>query len=741
MSGFDTPIPMAIICGWAILVIAVVAWGHLRFRKVLSLPYQLLLITLRLAAATLLLLLLLQPYVSVSTPDRNAFQVALLADCSHSMETQDCNQGDQRFRVLRRAVAADGSESLRRRLARAYRVRTFLFSEELHEVRGGPRPDGSRASSGGRPPPAGGQEFGLLPGRTALGDVLRECLQEFSSVSLGAVLLLSDGHVNHGEPAPEICKTFRGRRIPVSCIGIGELRSPGDVRVSFAADSLSVVKGTPYALRVRVTNTLPKPVRTEVMLSDGATTLGRRDVTLDPEHGEATFEIRVTPWRAGFQTVAARVTPVPGDNRPDTDVDYAGVQVKEPDVFRILYFGGRLNWEYKFLKLLVDASEQLSMAAVIRTGKSAYYTAGLPDAETGKGFPKSRSVINEFDAVLLDTRAMPLLSPETTACLQNFVEHRGGGLLCFGPMAPTPDAFGPFLPVLAGQLFAPARNARLEPSSSFIFGKDPSGILHSPQGLPLSVREPSFLIRELKRGARPAVFVRNTGEVVLAAQSYGSGRVAALGFENTWRWRMESSVGAETHDAFWNALLVWLASTSKKRIDPVCAGRKAGVGEQVPLDVTVLGTDFRPAPDARIACEVTAPSGGSQEVFLNPSAESAGRYTGLFFPEEPGEHTAAYRIKLPAEEFAHQTHFLARHIGVEAENVQYREDVLRDIARITAGRFWRYTDLDSIAHVPLSPDVPLKTERLAWSRSWVMFAVLAALASLDWYCRRRVGLK
>ena len=86
-------------------------------------------------------------------------------------------------------------------------------------------------------------------------------------------------------------------------------------------------------------------------------------------------------------------------------------------------------------------------------------------------------------------------------------------------------------------------------------------------------------------------------------------------------------------------------------------------------------------------------------------------------------------------------HFLARGAGAETANTEYREGVLRDVARITGGLFHHYRDLGSLRTIPLSASVPMTEHRRYWADApWLL--VLAALVfGCDWYLRRRVGLK
>lgn len=721
MSGVDTSIPLSLVVGWAALAALLVVLSALRLRGALRRQYIALLLLVRLVALALVSVLLLRPYRVVREPDRDRFQVALLVDCSASMGTRDCTDGASRLDVLRRDVVGPGGTPLLDRLGQAYRVSPFLFSDKLvpHRL----------------------EQVEALAGPTALGSVLADCRAEFAGGSLGAVCIATDGNSNSGVAPTEVGKRFQRLGIPVTCVGVGESSHAGDVAVSFTVDRISGAKGEAMALPLRLRNTLSREVRTRVEISSEKGPVAQQDVRI-PAGGTTDVTFTVRPWRAGYQTYAARIPGLEGDNRPETDVDYIGLDVAEPDTFKILFLSARLGWEYKFVKLMADTGEQLSLRAVIRTGPTSYYVAGLSGDEARlDAFPDDPAVLNAHDVVVLESSAVELLTEGAVAGLRSFVADRGGGLLCLGPVGNAPEWLGRILPVASSEQDTSPVRRPLQVNPAFIFDDDPTGVLTG--AVPLSVAPGDLLVKvtEWKKGARPALLASDGRAGAMVAHSYGSGRTAYLGVDSTWRWRLASHATAEIHDRFWRALFVWLGSTAKQRLRVDCDGRKFGLGDEVDLQVDVLGADYLPAPDAKISCVLRSPSGKVNELQLNASPEALGRYGELLVPDEPGEYAVSFRIKLPGETMEVDAHFLARGGGVETANTEYREGVLRDLARITGGLFRHYRDLDSLDAVPLSAAVPMTEHRHYWADAPWLLALAALVLVCDWYLRRRVGLK
>jgi hypothetical protein len=728
MIRFDTPIPLSLILLWWLAAGAVLLWALARLRVVRN-RYRLTLAALRLAALSLLVLFLLNPFRETETPDPDGFRVLLLADASQSMATTDMH-GKSRFAIVRQFLS-NQADSLAGRLASAYRLDTQLFSEETRPVR--------LDALGGL------GEQGLLPGRSAIGDVLGAALAEHPGSQLGAVVLLSDGHLNIGKPLAEVCQSYRALGIPVTCVGIGSPQPVADVRVQTPAEALRGIKGQQVTVPVHLVSHFPEPVTVTVELDEGTGTPQKQTVVLPPQNEASTVSFQVTPWRAGFQTCRVRILPIPGDGRPDNDVDYAALDIREPDTFAVLYLGSHLDWEYKFLSIQATEQEQISLAAAIQTGADQFLRAGFPEdlAPGLERFGIERDVLHRFDAVVLDLRILPWLKENESNALLEFVEHRGGGLLAVGSLANLPQDFLDALPVLPAETALPSPRARLELNSEFIFDRDPSASLRTPGGLPVPDGDPAWFAGELKMGGRSAAdLMGQPGLTALAAQRYGSGRIAYLGLQNTWRWRMADDQGKQRHTAFWNALLTWLGSTRKPRIDAACAGLRAGLGDAVPLDVDVLGDDFRPAPDAQVAATLIAPDGTRRDIPLEPAPGTPGRYSAMVFPDQSGEYRVDYRVTLPQGHHEATAHFVARQTGIEAEDTTYREDVLRDVARLTGGRFVYAGDISSgLGELPLSSSIPSHRSRIHWTRSWLLFGLLGLLLGADWFARRRIGLK
>jgi hypothetical protein len=735
MLHLDTPIAVSLLVGLGLLLVALPLIFYRAYRGMLGRGLLLRLTGLRLLAGLLLLALLLNPYRTHETPDAAEFKVALIADASGSMETEDCRGDRSRLQVVQQALQLGDSGSLLKRLGHRYQSLPFLATEKPHAFHG--------------------RAVESLPGSTALGDVLSETLNDFPQGRLGAVVLLSDGASNTGTPPLEVAKTYRKRQIPITCIGIGETSQPGDVSLRFVTIPEKGTKDHTLTLSCELRNTLAQPFMAEVELASDGVPLAKQQITIPAGGDPVTLPFETRPHLAGMHVYSLRLTsPAPGDHQAETDIDFAAVKIAEPDQFKILYLSGAPNWEHKFIRNLAQANEQLSLASVIQTGPQSYHVSGLPEGElpADQGFPEESALFNTFDVLMLDLRILNLLSPKAVQSLENFAANRGGGLLFFGPLpadsANLPEAIRPLLPVLASQekILKGKRSLQFDPNQ--IFRRDPAGVLKSYPAPYLPGESPLQKISAFRKGASSAAFMPTADESgdnsqlpILVAQRYGSGRTAMIATESTWRWTLGSDLGQKQHETFWNNLLIWLGSASRPRMQAVFAGKTVTVGTESDLALDLRSQDFQPSQDARVEAIVTAPSGKSQSLTIPLAGDLPGRYSVPFAPEEAGAYSVSASIKFGDETQQMNARFLAARAGVESRQTAYNEELLRNIARISGGQFFRYTELDQIDELPLNPHLPTRLQKHYLGHTWWVMATLLGLLLLDLWTRRRYGLK
>ncbi|MBQ9366283.1 MAG: VWA domain-containing protein [Victivallales bacterium] len=728
-SHFEPVLPLMLIGLWALLAALLAAWDFRRNAAKVHRGYRLFMAGLEAGVILLATLFLANPVLKKVTPEVGNSRIILLADNSGSMTVHDSGNPKSRLELLNDALRGTSPEL--NAFLKQGRAEAFAFSTE-HKYQG----DSPFSLANGT----------SLPGATPIGDVLRSILAEAENTApVASILLFSDGRSNAGSSPVEVAKSLQARKIPLTCIGVGKEGLPWDLSVKCAVDTSSVMRDSKLAIKAVVSNAFPMEKEVEVALMDGENALETRRVAVAPNaKAEALFE--VVPHLEGFKTYQVRMPHLEGDARADNDLDYASVEVKAPPVFKVLFLLGGLDWEQRFVNQALADNEQFELSVITMLAKDKFARTNISEEQQKltRGFPNTTEFYDDYDAVVLDTRAAFELSKEGVSALRSFVENKGGGLFVRGPVELLPPELLELLPVRVTKLGMVRRQARVASSGEFIFGDELASTLVSAKGVPLAAGTPLFMPQEVKSASRSALDLRlgdaaDTAPVVCGI-AYGAGRVAYSALESTWRWGMTKE-HQMAHQSFWKSLILWLSEMGKPRVRLLSDSRGAVVGEEYRLDLAATGDDFLPSPNAVVNATVIVPDGSEQLVALNPLWEEEGRYNAFFVPSIPGEYKVEYEIRLPERTLHAQTAFVARQTGVEADDVSYNEALLRDMARITGGQFLPLQDYSTLKSLPVSPELPMKTETMPLSSHWLPYLLFALCASLLWWARRRIGLR
>ena len=700
-------------------------WSLLRLRGWIPKKHFIPLGLLRGSALLFLVLALLNPYTERKEPDSSAFELVVLADSSGSMETPDTRGYKTRADAVEDMIRFGEETNLFTGPLAAYPVNPLLFNEEAVPW----RPGGSYRAAG----------------MSAPGETLATLLKrdQLSGNSLGGVVLISDGNENSGIQLIQTAKQFRNAEIPISVIGVGENTPPGDVEVGFSNSELEAEVGDAVTLSGQVTNRFNFPKSVTVQLYRGGHLLEEREINLAPGETRG-MEFQDEAEFAGVQTYRMRVGPLAEDTNPASDVDFATLVIRNPEEYEILFLGSQLHWEFRFLRQALREDPRFKLDSLIRTGPTSYLQrlTGEEGMTPLSEIPQEPSFYHRYEAVILDTRLVPLLSGQVVRALHNMVTRRGAGMLGVGPLNDLPESLASMLPVKTVEAIIYRDKRFLELEVDPVFASGRGGVLFQNPRPYLPENTPVYLGTDKSRGGRTSARTLGKEHPILAVQAYGAGSTAYLGTENTWRWHMESERGQAQHARFWQHLLFWLASGGKERMDMPLQGSVQSLESEVDLDLKVRAQDFGPESEARVTARVEQPSGESAEILLNPSLTLPGIYQGGFTPGLSGEYQVRYAVEYEDGELLEQDAFFAvSPTGPELADTEFRESLLRDVARLTGGSYASYRDWKKLGEVPVADHIPVVVHRYYWARGWPYFLVLALFILSEWYRRRMLGLK
>jgi uncharacterized membrane protein len=534
---------------------------------------------------------------------------------------------------------------------------------------------------------------------SAIGTALSAVARRFRGLPLAGVLLVTDGNRTD---SGEIDWSGLPPVYPVLPEGRGAGR---DVGVSNVSVSRTNFDAAPAVVRADVT---AEGVRREpvvaVLLDESGTEVAREEATPGGDGRPLGFRFQFRPGRGGvsFYTVRAFAASDEEAIMSGLDEESIGEQTLENNdrllvvdqgggPFRVLYVGGRPNWEYKFLRRAIQGDDQVDLVGLLRIAKRQprfdfqasgsrstsplYEGFDNPDEETAErfdeavlvrlntadefelreGFPKTAEDLYRYHAVIIDDLESEFFSADQRALVRDFVSVRGGGLLMLG----GPDGFadgdydrtpiGELLPVYIDRLAPPlpespdyrlvlSREGWLQPwvRTRTTEEEERRRLASMPPFQTLS------RVGELKPGAVVLAQVTEPGGdplPALVAQQFGRGHVAALMIGDLWRWGLRRRDPAEDDfDRSWRQAVRWLVADVPDRVDLDVRPEEDSGAAAVRLTVQVRDPQYRPLDDARVTLQVATPDGATLTLDAEPDDQTPGSYTTTYATRQPGPH-------------------------------------------------------------------------------------------------------
>lgn len=722
---------------------------------------------LRFLALALLALALAEPAWVGEEPEPGANIVAVVADNSVGLQIKEAGEDELRsdtLRALLKEQSGDDSPWLET-VAQTFSVRKFALDSRLRRLNDFETLDFTGSS-------------------TAIGGALKSIRRRFAERPISAVVILTDGNATD-EIAPADLKGLP----PIFPVVIGEKAPERDLGLTHTLVSESSFEDAPLTIRADVLARGYRDQEVTVSLLDGDKEIASQSWTPESDREDKSLRFLHRPISSGVQFYQLVVKgEAAGEEATDSNNSRLLAVNRGRGPYRILYVGGRPNWEYKFLNRSLSEDPEMDLVGLIRVarrepkfqwrGRSGENANPLfrgfnPDDDTAEfdqpvlvrlntkdehelsaGFPREAKDLFGYHAVLIDDMERPFFTVDQLELIDHFVSRRGGSLLMMGGVesfangayARTPIAR--MLPVHLGRptLQAPGRVLRLnltrdgwlEPwvrlRETEKDDQDRLGAMHPFKTL--------NKVTAIKPGATVLAQVEDDGvkRPALAVQRFGQGRVGAMMIGDFWRWGFRVPENRPDMEKAWRQMIRWLIADVPERVDLEL--EPAGDGA-VHAEVTVRDESFAPLTDARVKLEVVTGENEPVELTATPSDTEPGVFEVTFVPDGPGATVVRARALDPNDKEIGQAEdgWAPNGAADEFKRLEPNRALLESIAEATGGEVLKPSDLSKFADRLPTMEVP---ETRTWSRSlWhtppVFLLVLACFAG-EWILRRRIGL-
>jgi hypothetical protein len=506
-----------------------------------------------------------------------------------------------------------------------------------------------------------------------------------------------------------------------------------------------------------------------------------KTVAIEVEAGVSDYRVAFsfTPERVG-KYVYEISTPVLSGEAIAENNSRAFVLKVIRDKIRVLQVAGRPSWDERFLRGLLkrDPNVDLISFFILRTPDDL--EAVSSDELSLIPFPTEelfQQQLRSFDVVFLQNfNYAPYGIGNYLGEIRRYVEEGGGlamigGDLSFslGGYAHTPVA--DVLPVEIPEseelssgipsLGKPLPASALADLAPFRLQLTAEGRAHPITALKLDLRQndarwsklPELEGTNVVSRARPGATVLGVHPThrdadgkplpVLTVGEAQKGRVLTLTSDSTWRWGFAGD--SQLYQRFWENAIRWLIrdpALSFLRIETSEA--EYARGQKVSLAVNAVGPDYQPLKDAEISISVASLESASGKpepiASLTGRSDESGELHQEIDPPHPGGYRITARAMIGGRPAVAEEVFLVRGAGRELEEPEARDDVLKQVASLTGGKFLGPGDSWSglAFHPPRVVRVNKHRDLELWSGWWVLLVAALCLGA-NWALRRHWG--
>lgn len=620
---------------------------------------------LKLTGLVLLALCLLEPMWTGESPRKGANDFVVLADNSRGMSVSGPNGGKTAGEVLAAGVqGSDGELSAwLESLGETFRLQTYTFDSRLRRS-------------------ADFSELDFSGDSSALLTAMRSLRARFDQRPLAGMLVFTDGNATDADLLETVLEELKAnaagsdKPAPIFPVVAGaDLTGGTDISLGAVTAAQSPFEDAPVTITAEVTGRGLKGGEAVVIVgNEKGEELARTVVNLgDAGDGGAPRSVRiqvpvVKPGVSFFDVVALE------SRHADSWNDLVKLQKQAGELtqsnnrrliavdrglgpYRILYVGGRPNWEYKFLRRALEQDTEIELVSLIRIAKREPkfewrgrdgegsnplfrgFEKDIPEEtqrydqpvlmrlntrdaeELRDGFPKSEEeLFGSYRAIILDDVEAEFFTQEQLNLIDRFVGTRGGTLMMMGgqesfqPGGWNNTPVGSILPIYLDRL------GRGGPALSAVFNLSREGWLEPWVRLRTKQDDeekrlaymPEFFsvnqVQAIKPGASVFATVTDAEQrqhPALVVQRYGEGRTAALMVADMWRWGMKDAELREDMDKMWRQMMRWLVVDVTDRIDIETRTETEGANPVTRFAVRVRTDAFRPQDDASVKLEVS----------------------------------------------------------------------------------------------------------------------------------------
>lgn len=573
--------------------------------------------------------------------------------------------------------------------------------------------------------------------------------------NLRAIVLLSDGDYNLGQPPVAAAQKLRLRGVPLFPIPVGsKVRLPDLDLLSVTAPTYGIV-GENVQIPFTIRSSLDRQVRTIVRLRDESGRERTKDIIIPP-NAETYDSILWRLEKEGTSTLELSV-PVADGELVATNNSRKFTIAGRPEKIRVLVIETLPRWEYRFLRNALSRDPGVELSCLL-----FHPTLGPGEGKDYiKEFPSKIEDLAKYDVIFLGDVGVGAgqLTAEQCELIRGLVENQASGLI--------------FMPGSQGNEFSLLDTGLSDLMPVILDYENQRGSAESiPSPLTLTTEGRASLLTMLGNNEEenpeiwrrlpgfywhaPVVKAKGGAEVLavhgnrrgkygpiplLVTKPAGSGKVLFMGIDSAWRWRR----GVEDlyHYRFWGQVARWMSyqrnMAAGQRVRLFFNPERPEPGASVTLNANAFDPNGAPLKEGTVAVDLTAPDGRTQRIELQKNDTAWGAFSGRFKVDLPGP----WKLRATAtgaEDKPLETTILVQGAEIEKTGQPARPEVLEEMAKVSRGRVIQPAQLaDLIREINALPEPrPLENRIPLWSH-WATVAALVTLLGIFWVGRKLNG--
>ncbi len=722
---------------------------------------------------------LLDPVSVREIPKKGANEVLILADNSRSLAVPTTDGTSRADQLRSSLIHPDNTEpAWLASLRKDFRVRIQAIDQRSRTI-----------------PDAASLTFDGHASRLVAPVLSARQIQRTSNTT--AIILLTDGLSTDSDswPPPPL-----PQGAPVFPVPITSPLSLPDLSVTEVSASQTAFEDSPVTVTAKVSQTgfrEPQSIKLSVF-DEAGKLLANESQTFKLTDAQRVFRIRVpvsTPGVSFLLVKAETSSSIPEATLLNNARLLAVDRGSGP--YRVLYVGGRPNWDYKFLRRSLTADPEVQMPALIRIAKREpkFEWRGRPgessnplftgfgarggddvqrydqpvlirlntrdERELIDGFPKTaESLFSDYRAIVLDDIEAEFFSQEQMTLIEKFVSLRGGSLLMlggqesFGAGKYEHTPVGRLLPVYLDKLASGPAIQDAHYSLSREGWLEPWTRLHPDQQtdeIRIAAMPPFFAVNQtfsIKPGASilASLSDKNGRSVpALITQKFGSGRVLAFTIGDVWRWGMKDASQQNDMQKHWRQIIRHLLVDVPDRLQLALQPSEDGLSQKI--EVRVRNKAFTPQDDASVQLTVIHTDlEGKQASPIRITAEPSLSEPGLYEATHHSSTAGSYLVQCQATEAdgtvisTASAGWTLNPLADETQTLVPNESFLARLASDTGGKVIPSEALSSLPALLGSLQQPITERKVTplWHHPLYLGAILSLLVG-EWFIRRSNG--